>query len=187
MKPLLLCFLLFLGASSLAAPYLDPQMAREVLSRDYFGHPVRWSPLALPQVVAATDASPHAQQLDALFALGLLERERVTDFIDVGNGRKRLTLSWRYHWPVGQPAGAVTGVRRLHTLLSVSSPVEKDGVWYSEVRLRWYQDDLPEWVSRPEMRAFRPLRRAAESRDKPFDAVVYLYEHLGRWRIWESD
>jgi len=187
MKPLLQIFLLFLSISSHAVPYINPEVAEDILARDYAGQKLYWSPVRLPLTIALTDNSRVANQLSHLFDRGMVERERLMSTEDVGNGRRKVVLKWRYTWPDNSSAGLAYGVRRVHSLMTMTDPIQRDATWYVEVALRWYVDDIEPWVADPALKSARPLRRAIESHEKPFEATVYLELRNNRWQIWTPE
>ena len=187
MKPLLQIFLLFLSGLSHAVPYINQDAAVEVLNRDYAGQWLYWKPVELPLAVLQTDKSAEASYLSALFEDGMVTRERQITTEPIGNGRKRVVLSWLYDWQGGVSEGTAYGRRRLHSILTMTDPIERDGEWFVEIHLRWYADQLADWTSQPEMKKVRRIRRALESRDKPFEATVYLVYRNYHWQLWRPD
>lgn len=187
MKPLLPIFLLFLGSVSHAIPYINDAATVEVLKRDYAGQWLYWKPAELPLVVVHTDKSEEAKHLLVLFEYDIVTRERNITTESIGNGRKRVLLSWQYKWPNGLVDGVAYGKRRLHSIIKMAGPIERDGAWFLEVNLRWYVDQLAEWTSHPELKELRQFRRARESRDKPFEATVYLVYRNYHWQLWHPE
>lgn len=187
MKPLLQLFLLFLSISSWAIPYISPEVAQEVLTRDYAGQSLYWKPAELPLTVDLNDSNSVANQLAGLFDKGLIERERVLTTKDLGKGRKKIVLQWRYQWPSSDQEGIPYGIRRLHSLLALTEPIQQDGIWYVEVRMRWWVDNMPSWTSTEAFRKARLMRRSRESQDKPFETTLILLLKENRWRLWKPE
>jgi len=188
MKPLLQIFLLFLSAVSHAVPYISSEAALDVLKRDYAGETLYWKPTDLPLTIEQMDRSPEANQLDTMYELGLVDREREIATADIGNGHRKVVLSWRYFWPertsANEPEGVPYGKRRVHSIITMTDPIERDAIWYVEIHLRWYAAQLADWVDNKSLVRARPLRRALESYEKPFEATVYLEYHNHHWRLW---
>lgn len=187
MKPLLQLFLLFLSIQTFALPYISPEVAQEVLTRDYAGQTLYWMPTDLPMTLDVNDNSSTANHLVELFDQGLVERDRVLTTKDLGNGRKKVVLRWRYFWPDAEQQGVPYGVRRFHSIMALTEPIQQDGIWYVEVRMRWWVDNMPEWASAAEFRQARVIRRSRESYEKPFEATLILELQDNRWQLWQPE
>ena len=187
MKPLLQLFFLFFSISSWAVPFISPEVVQEVLNRDYAGQSLYWKPSQLPLTVELEARSAVANQLAGLFAQGLIQRERSFASKDLGKGRKKIVLQWRYHWPDPEQEGIIYGVRRLHSLLASSEPIQQDGVWYVEARVRWWVDRMPSWTGQGALKKARLMRRSRESKEKPFETTKILVLKDNRWRLWQPE
>lgn len=187
MKPLLQLFLLFFSICSWAIPYISPEVAQEVLTRDYAGQSLYWKPTELPLTVELNENHSVANQLAGLFDQGLIQRERVLTSKAIGDNRKRIVLQWHYQWPDPDQEGIKYGVRRLHSLLALTEPIQQEGIWYAEVRVRWWVDDMPSWTGKKAFKKIRIMRRSLESRNKPFETTLILVLKDNRWRLWQSE
>ncbi|MEE3191845.1 hypothetical protein SAMN05421686_101448 [Thalassolituus maritimus] len=187
MKPLLQIFLLFFCASSHAVPYISPEAAIEVLNRDYAGETLYWKPASLPLTLSQSDRSAEASQLAELFEMALIGRERRISTEEIEKGRKRVVVGWRYYWLDDAGAGVSYGTRRIKSLVTMTDPIERDARWFVEVNIRWFVDGLAGWISEPVFRRARPLRRAMESEEKPFEATLYLEYVDHHWRLWQPE
>jgi len=184
MKPLLQLFLLLIPHFSLAGPLISPDLAHDVLEREYIGQKLYWTPMRLPLTVKQGDTSRDGQTLDALFRAGAVLRERLISTEDVGNGRRRVVMNWTYNWADLDQEGVYYGTRQVLDIQSVSPAVQQGERWFAQVRLRWYVDDLPDWLSDPTLRKARTIRRSMESHHRPFETSLTLEHREGRWQIW---
>ena len=73
------------------------------------------------------------------------------------------------------------------SLVTMTDPIERDARWFVEVNIRWFVDGLAGWISEPVFRRARPLRRAMESEEKPFEATLYLEYVDHHWRLWQPE
>ena len=186
MKPLLQLFLLLLPLFSHAAPLLTPNMAHDVLQREYVGQKLYWTPLRLPLTVRQDDKGRDGQTLDALFRNQQVVRDSAFTTEDVGNGRRRVVLQWQYQWAADHE-GAYYGVRQVAAIDSLSEPVQQGIRWFAQARVRWFVSDLQVWTSDPVLRSARTIRRSVESHSRPFEAALTLEYRDGNWHLWEPE
>ena len=141
----------------------------------------------MPLTLSQSDRSAEASQLAELFEMGLVLRERHISTEEIEKGRKRVVVAWRYDWSDDEMSGVPYGKRRVKSLVTMTDPIERDAQWFVEVSIRWFVDGLADWIDQPAFKRARPLRRALESEDKPFEATLYLEYVDHHWRLWQPE
>ncbi|MCP5326668.1 MAG: hypothetical protein H7A09_10155 [Oceanospirillaceae bacterium] len=133
------------------------------------------------------------KKLDQYVKAGVLTREN-TRFLaekimygeprEVSVGGYTYKLNEASQWV--SPKGIYYGHPRIREILEVSTPMDINGRIYCEVYLSWYADQLPEWLDKIDWRAERALKRARESKEKPFEKRLNFEFKDGKWDIWKD-
>lgn len=82
--------------------------------------------------------------------------------------------------------GIYYGRPRIQKILEISAPQDIGGRIYCEVYLSWYADQLPDWLDKIDWRSERALKRAKESKEKPFEKRLSFEFKDGKWVVWKD-
>jgi len=135
------------------------------------------------------------KKLDSWVELGLLTKSN-TRFLaekmmygeprEVSVGGYKYDLNHQSQWV--SEKGIFYGRPEMDTLFEVSPPSHIGSHFVCEVYLSWYVEDLPEWLDKVDLtiRKLRQLRRAKESRKRPFEKRLYLIYQANQWQLWKE-
>lgn len=151
-------------------------------------------PFEFPKDVDRSDRQQLAL-LNVWFERRMLIRDSIRfNAMKVIQGRKRKVSVGGYRFSLPTDTQGVTargfiyGRAKIKELVSVTEPRFIGHTFYSEAYIKWYVDHLPEWAQLPLMqKSYRPLRRASESFEKPFEKRFYFefQEDVG-WVLWKD-
>lgn len=163
-----------------------------VFNRHYGQRLLFFKPGELPQEVERSH-KPLVKELDKWVKLGLLKKEN-TRFLaekmmygsmrEVSVGGFKYDLNMENAWVSEQ--GFYYGRPSIKQILNVSKPSHVNANYFCEVYFSWFVSDHPEWLSKvkPTARSERLLRRAKESKNRPFEKRMYLAYVDGKWDLW---
>lgn len=156
--------------------------------------PPAFLPFEFPKDVDRSDSQQLAL-LNLWFERKMLTRDSIRfNAVKVIQGRKRKVSVAGFRFALLKEAegvsarGFIYGRAKIKELISVSEPRFIGHTFYSEAYIKWYVDNLPDWAQLPLMqKSYRPLRRASESFEKPFEKRFYFefQEDVG-WVLWKD-
>lgn len=178
------------------APKAATATAIQSLFKDRFSQQLMYFNFkALPLKIEATDKRA-VKEMDPWLKQELVTRRKVKLRVEkmlYGSKRVIEALGYEFELNANSPwvsdQGLYYGRPTLKAIKDVSAPQFVKNDFFSEVYLTWYVSDHPEWLSKVDLRARqnRPLRRALESEQQPFEARIYLVYRNKRWQLWEDE
>lgn len=172
----------------------DEKTVRKIFNQEYGQNLLFFSPYKMPFEMERTHKAM-VKQLDPWVELGILTKKK-TRFLaekmmygslrEISVGGFKYDLNHENPWVSEQ--GAFYGRPSMQKLFDASRPTHVGSDYYSEVYLSWHVIDIPEWVSKLDLRErkHRQLRRAAESTKRPFEKRLYLLYRKGQWQVWKE-
>ena len=84
--------------------------------------------------------------------------------------------------------GFYYGRPSMKALLSISKPQHVSTDFFSEAYITWHVVEQPEWIKKIDKRHRdnRPLRRAMESEQQPFEKRIHIIYRDNKWRLWKE-
>lgn len=168
----------------------------QTLFKDRFSQQLMYFNLkSLPLKIEASDKRA-VKEMDPFLKQELVTRRKVKLRVEkVLYGAKRVLEALGYEYTLNPDSpwvseqGLYYGRPTLKAIKDVSAPQFVKNDFFSEVYLTWYVSDHPGWVKSVDLRSRqnRPLRRALESEQKPFEARIYLVYRGKRWQLWEDE
>lgn len=84
--------------------------------------------------------------------------------------------------------GFYYGRPSMKALLSISEPQHVSTDYFSEAYITWYVIDQPDWIKKIDKRDRnnRPLKRAMQSDQQPFEKRIFIIYRDNKWRLWKE-
>ena len=151
-------------------------------------------PFDLPIEVERTHKSL-VKKIAPWVKLELIKQEKtrfLAEKIMYGSPREVSVGGYKYSFnqdnPVVSEQGIFYGRPRVQDVFSISPVNDISGEYFCEVYLSWQVDDIPEWVEKVDtrQRENRLLRRALESKERPFEKRLQLMLVQGKWILWQG-
>ena len=103
---------------------------------------------------------------------------------EVSVGGLEYSLNQDNMWVSDQ--GFFYGRPSIKDIFSISNVTPQNDDYVCEIYLSWYAVDVPDWLTKINLkdRKHRDLKRALESKKKPFEKYVYFIYKGQRWQLW---
>lgn len=179
---------------ALAVPKPSPELVRKLINQQFGQSLMFFKPYDLP-VEFERSHTAMVKKLDKWVKLGLVKQIK-TRFLaekmmygsirEVSVGGYEYTLNMASPWV--SEKGVFYGKPVVLDILDISPPSHMNSDYFCEVYFSWYAADIPEWVEKINLkdREYRQLRRAAESRKKPFEKRLYFILRDNQWVLWNE-
>lgn len=192
---LVICLVAFSVSTFAQAPKPpDEKTVRFVFNQEFGQNLLFFNPYKVPMEIERTHKSM-VKKLDQWVKLEVYTKTKtrfLAEKMMYGEPREVSVGGFKYELNQDNPwvseQGVFYGRPAMSELFEVSTPTHVGSDYYSEVYLSWHVVDVPEWVSKVDLRdrKHRLLKRAQESQKRPFEKRLYLIYRQGRWGIWDE-
>lgn len=172
----------------------NEETVRMIFNQEYGQQLLFFSPHTLPVELERTHKAM-VNRLDPWVKLGLLTKTKtrfLAEKMMYGSMREVSVGGFKYDYNQSNPwvseQGVFYGRPTMQAVFDVSRPTHIGSDYYSEVYLSWHVVDIPDWVNKVDLRErkHRQLRRAIESKKRPFEKRLYLLYRSGQWQVWKE-
>jgi hypothetical protein len=196
---ILLIVLLFIcstlaSSSVLAVSKPKTEQILKVINQEFSQALMFFKPYDLPVEFERTHKAM-TNKLDPWVKLGLVKQSK-TRFLsekmmygsirEVSVGGYKYELNLDNQWV--SEKGIFYGKPAVAEIFEVSSPTYISDDYVSEVYFSWFATDVPDWVKKIDLkeRKHRQIKRAYESKDRPFEKRLYFVYRDNKWILWKD-
>jgi hypothetical protein len=178
--------------SVLAAPKPSQAQVRQIINQEFSQTLMFFKPYDLPVEFERTHKAM-VKKLAGWVKLGLVKQTK-TRFLsekmmygsirEVSVGGYKYELNQDNQWV--SEKGVFYGKPVVADIFEISSPSQVNNDEVSEVYFSWYAAGVPNWVTKIDLkeRKHRQIKRAYESKKRPFEKRLYLVYRDKKWILW---
>lgn len=172
----------------------DPESVRELINQKFSQTLMFFKPYDLPIEFERSHASM-IKKLDIWVKLGLVTQTKtrfLAEKMMYGSLREVSVGGYKYALNLDSPwvsdKGIFYGKPLVLDILEISPPSYLNSDYFCEVYISWFATDIPGWVSKIDLkeRKHRQIKRAYESKLKPFEKRIYLILRDNKWMVWNE-
>lgn len=173
-------------------PEINDEAAHSLIQQALDQQGLFWQQIKMPYSVASYAQDKEAELLQLLYKKRIIDRKSEMKMVTIAADkyrpqRQRITSVQTYLNLSGQErTGIPYGRARVKELVSLSQPYLVGDYYYAEAYVRWYVEDVPNWVRQQAAQNFRFFRRVLESPYKPFEKRFFLQFDQEDWVLWQS-
>ena len=187
----------FIFASNVISAPNKPSadLAKRLINQEFSQSLMFFKPYDLPVEFERTHKSM-VKKLDKWVALGLVTKSKtrfLSEKMMYGSLREVSVGGYRYELNQDSPwvsdQGVFYGKPQVLEVFEISKPSHVNSDYFSEVYFSWYATDIPEWVPKIDLRErkHRQIKRALESKKRPFEKRLYLIYRDNKWILWDEE
>jgi len=190
----LLISLICCANSVVAISKPSPELVRELINQEFSQSLMFFKPYDLPVEFERTHKSM-ISKLDIWVKLGLVSQTKsrfLAEKMMYGSIREVSVGGYKYTLNLDSPwvsdKGIFYGKPRVMDIFEISPPSHVNSDYFCEVYISWYATDIPDWVSKIDLseRKHRQIKRASESKARPFEKRLYLIFRDKEWMLWNE-
>ena len=184
-----------LGVHVIAAPAKpSPELAKRIIDQEFSQSLMFFKPYDLPVEFERTHKSM-VKKLDKWVKLGLVSKSKtrfLSEKMMYGSLREVSVGGFKYELNKDSPwvseKGVFYGKPAVLDIFEISVPSYVNSDYFSEVYFSWYASDIPDWVPKIDLkeRKHRQIKRAVESKNRPFEKRLYLIYRDNKWMLWDE-
>lgn len=184
-----------LGVHVIAAPAKpSPELAKRIIDQEFSQSLMFFKPYDLPVEFERTHKSM-VKKLDKWVKLGLVSKSKtrfLSEKMMYGSLREVSVGGFKYELNKDSPwvseKGVFYGKPAVLDIFEISAPSHVNSDYFSEVYFSWYATDIPDWVPKIDLkeRKHRQIKRAVESKNRPFEKRLYLIYRDNKWMLWDE-
>lgn len=190
---LLICLTLSTSLVS-AAPKPKTEQVLRAINQEFSQALMFFKPYNLPLEFERTH-KVMVNKLDPWVKLGLVKQSK-TRFLsekmmygslrEVSVGGYKYELNLDNQWV--NEKGIFYGKPMVAKIFEISTPSYISHDYVSEVYFSWYAVDVPDWVKKIDLteRKHRQIKRAYESKERPFEKRLYFIYRDKKWVLWKD-
>jgi hypothetical protein len=191
---LMLGCLTFASSSALAAPKPKVEQVLEAINKEFSQTLMFFQPYDLPMEFERTH-KVMVNQLDPWVKLGLIKQSKtrfLAEKMMYGSIREVSVGGYKYQLNLDNPwvseKGIFYGKPVVAEIFEISSVSFINNDYVSEVYFSWYATEVPDWVKKIDLteRKNRQIKRAYESKERPFEKRLYFVYRDKNWELWKN-
>lgn len=180
--------------TALAVQKPSPELVRKLIDQEFSQQPMLFKPYDLPIEFERTHKSM-VKKLDPWVKLGVVKQTKtrfISEKMMYGSLREVSVGGFKYELNLESPwvneKGVFYGKPRVAQVFEISTPSFINNEYLSEVYFSWYATDIPDWVKKIDLneRKHRQIKRAWESKSRPFEKRLYLVFENKKWKLWDE-
>jgi hypothetical protein len=177
-----------------APPKPSAELAKRIIDEECGQSLMFFKPYGLPVEFERTHKSM-VRKLDKWVAFDLVSKSKVrfiSEKMMYGSLREVSVGGFKYELNLDSAwvsdKGIFYGKPAVLEVLEISPPSHVSSDYFSEIYFSWYASNIPDWAPKIDLkeREHRVIKRAIESKKRPFEKRLYLIYRDNKWMLWDE-